>query len=121
MPVTLHLPFPVSVNAIYANGGRARGRSKTARYLAWIKEASLYVKDSHRQKIGPYHIAICLEAPDKRARDLGNHEKAVQDFLVMHGVIQDDSKCQRLVMTWACGLQAPCIVTVSEAAEEVAA
>lgn len=121
MPVTLHLPFPVSVNAIYANGGRARGRSKTARYLAWIKEASLYVKDSHRQKIGPYHIAICLEAPDKRARDLGNLEKAVQDFLVMHGVIQDDSKCRRLVMTWASGLQAPCIVTVTEAAEDIAA
>lgn len=47
--------------------------------------------------------------------------KPISDFLVMHGIIQDDSKCQRLVMTWASGLQAPCVVTITEAAEEVAA
>lgn len=121
MAVTLHLPFPISVNAAYANGGSKRGRHKTARYNAWIAEASLHVRDIHRQNIGAYQLAICLEAPDRRARDIGNLEKVVQDFLVMHGVIQDDSKCQRLVMTWASGLQAPCIVTVTEAAQEVAA
>lgn len=120
MSVTLHLPFPISVNAAYANGGK-RGRSKTPKYNAWIAEASLYVRDSHRQKLGPYHISICLEAPDRRVRDLGNHEKVVQDFLVMHGVIQDDSKCQRLVMTWGVGLPAPCVVIVTEAAEGLAA
>jgi crossover junction endodeoxyribonuclease RusA len=121
MSVTIHLPFPISVNAAYANGGSKRGRHKTARYNAWIAEASLHVRDSHRQNIGPYHIAICLEAPDKRARDLANTEKTISDFLVMHGVIQDDSKCQQLVMTWGKDLPAPCVVTVTEAAQEVAA
>lgn len=121
MSVTLHLPFPISVNAAYANGGHKRGRHKTARYNSWIAEASLHVRDSHRQHIGPYHIAICLEAPDKRARDLANTEKTISDFLVMHGVIQDDSKCQRLVMTWGVGLPAPCVVIVTEAAEGLAA
>lgn len=121
MSVTLHLPFPVSVNAAYANGGNKRGRHKTSRYVDWIKEASTRIKDSHRQKIGAYHIAICLEAPDKRARDLANLEKGVSDFLVMHGVIQDDSKCQRLIMTWGQNLPAPCVVVVTEAAEGLAA
>ncbi|MNK73051.1 endodeoxyribonuclease RUS [compost metagenome] len=121
MTVTLHLPFPISVNAAYANGGHKRGRHKTARYNAWIAEASLHVRDRHRQNIGAYQLAISLEAPDRRTRDLANHEKVLSDFLVMHGVIQDDSKCQQLVMTWGKDLPAPCVVTVTEAAQEVAA
>lgn len=121
MTVTLHLPFPISINAAYANGGNKRGRHKTARYNTWIAEASLHVRDSHRRNIGPYQIAICLEAPDRRARDIGNLEKVLSDFLVMHGVIQDDSKCKKLLMTWGKDLPAPCVVTVSEADQEVAA
>lgn len=120
MTVTLHLPFPISINAAYANGGNKRGRHNTARYNAWIAEASLHVRDSHRQNIGDYHIAICLEAPDRKIRDLANHEKVLSDFLVMHGVIQDDSKCRELVMTWGKDLPAPCVVTVTEATEVVA-
>lgn len=115
--IRLHLPFPVSVNALYANSGNGRGRHKTTRYNAWIAEASIAVKDSHRQAIAPYSLSICLEAPDKRTRDLANLEKGVSDFLVMHGIVKDDSFCQRLVMTWGDGLPAPCVVLVQEAVD----
>ncbi|WP_049732844.1 RusA family crossover junction endodeoxyribonuclease [Rhizobium ecuadorense] len=119
--IRLHLPFPISVNALYANGGNKRGRHKTPRYEAWIAEASIVVKDSMRQRLGPYSISICLQAPDKRARDIGNLEKCVSDFLVMHGIVKDDSFCQRLLMTWGEGLPAPCVVLLQKAEEDLAA
>ena len=74
--IKLELPFPPSVNSAYANGGNKRGRHKTAQYVDWIRLASTKVKESHRRGMGPYSLQICLERPDKRARDLGNYEKA---------------------------------------------
>lgn len=119
--IKLHLPFPPSVNSAYANGGNKRGRHKTEQYVGWIKEASTAVKASHRAEMGPYSLSICLEAPDKRQRDLGNYEKCLSDFLVMHGVVKDDHLCRRLLMTWGEGLPAPCVVIVQEFTEGLAA
>lgn len=120
--IRLHLPFPPSVNSLYGNGGNKRGRHKTQAYDAWIKLASVGIKDSHRMGLGPYSLSICLEPPDKkRSRDLGNLEKAVSDLLVMHGVVKDDRYCQRLTMTWGTGLPAPCVVLVQRAEEGLAA
>lgn len=110
--IRLALPFPPSVNTAYANGGNKRGRHKTDGYRDWIMLASPQVKDAHRVGMGPYSLSICLERPDKRQRDLGNYEKVVSDFLVLHGIVKDDSFCQRLTMTWGEGLPAPCIVIV---------
>ncbi len=118
--IRLHLPFPPSVNTAYANGGNKRGRHKTAQYVDWIKEASTAVKGSHRQGLGPYSLAICLQRPDKRQRDLGNYEKAVSDFLVMHGIVKDDHLCERLTMTWGTELPAPCVVIITEHQEAMA-
>lgn len=119
--IRLVLPFPPSVNAAYANGGNKRGRHKTTQYKAWEQLAGLGIKDSHRQALGPYSIAIALKAPDKRARDLGNYEKCVSDLLVNHGVVKDDSYCRRLTMTWNEGMEAECVVLVMPAEEELAA
>lgn len=119
--IKLELPFPPSVNSAFANGGNKRGRHKTAQYVDWIKLASTKVKESHRQGMGPYSLQICLERPDKRARDLGNYEKALSDFLVMHGIVKDDSYCRRLTMYWAEGLPAPCVVIIQECEEGLAA
>ena len=118
--IRLHLPFPPSVNTAYANGGNKRGRHKTAKYVDWIKEASTRVKHSDRQGLGPYDLSICLEAPDRRARDLGNYEKAVSDFLVMHGIVSDDSKSRRILLTWGRALPAPCVVIVQPSEEALA-
>ena len=121
MKVVLHLPFPPSVNSAYANGGTKRGRHKTAQYVDWIKVASTCIKQSHRQSLGPYSLRICLERPDKRQRDLGNYEKCVSDFLVMHDVVKDDHLCELLMMTWGTALPAPCVVIVQTAEEGMAA
>lgn len=119
--IRLQLPFPPSVNSAYANGGKKRGRHKTESYLGWIKLASTQVKDGQRVGMGPYSLSICLERPDRRQRDLGNYEKVVSDFLVLHGIVKDDSFCQRLTMTWGEGLPAPCVVIVQPSEEGFAA
>jgi crossover junction endodeoxyribonuclease RusA len=119
--IRLSLPFPVSLNAAYANGGNKRGRHKTARYLAWEQLASIAIKDSHRLGIEVYSLAICLKRPDKRRRDLANLEKCVSDLLVSHGVIADDSGCERLTMQWDHGMKEECVVLVMPAEEAMAA
>ena len=115
--IKLELPFPPSVNSAYANGGNKRGRHKTAQYIDWIRLASTKVKEGHRQGMGHYSLQIALESPDKRARDLGNYEKALSDFLVMHGIVKDDSYCRRLTMYWGENLSAPCVLIIQEATD----
>lgn len=116
----LVLPFPPSVNAMYANGGNKRGRHKTAKYKAWEQEASEAINDSHRQGMLDYSLCIALKAPDKRARDLGNLEKAVSDLLVSHGVVKDDRYCRRLTMFWDETATDECVVLVMPAEKGLA-
>lgn len=120
--IRLSLPFPPSVNSAYANGGNKRGRHKTPAYLAWEKLAGTRVKDSHRQGLKAYTLAICLRRPDlRRSRDLGNYEKCVSDLLVSHGIVADDSGCERLTMAWDSGISEECVVIVVPAEEALAA
>ncbi len=119
--IRIVLPFPVSVNAAFANGGNRRGRHKTPAYKAWEQLAALGIKDSHRQSLGPYSIAIALRAPDKRARDIGNLEKVISDLLVAHGVVKDDSYCRKLTMIWNNSMDEECVVLLHEATEDLAA
>lgn len=117
--IRIELPFPPSVNNLYVNAGRRRVMS--ARYKAWFSLACVSVKDTHRQNVGPYALAIALKRPDKRRRDLGNLEKAVSDLLVECGVIQDDSLCERITLTWDHGIKADCVVIVIPCPEAMAA
>ena len=119
--IRLVLPMPPSVNSAYANGGNKRGRHKTPAYVAWERLAGVGIKDSHRLALGSYSLSICLRRPDKRGRDLGNYEKVVSDLLVAHGVVKDDSLCERLTMQWDAGLGADCVVLVQPFDEQVAA
>lgn len=119
--IRLALPFPPSVNAAYANGGHKRGRHKTAAYRAWEQLAAVAIKDSHRQAIEVYSMSICLKRPDRRRRDLANLEKCVSDLLVAHGVIADDSGCERLTMQWDADMKEECVVLVMPAEEAIAA
>lgn len=90
------LPFPPSVNALYSNVPKI-GRVKTPAYRAWSKEAGLRLNlQRPRRMPGRIRMAIRAVPPDRRKRDLGNLEKAISDFLVDMGVIDDDSliECQ---------------------------
>jgi crossover junction endodeoxyribonuclease RusA len=117
--VQLSLPFPPTTNNLFRNAGRKRVR--TAAYDAWFALASTHVKDGHRQNLGAYCLSICLKRPDKRRRDIGNLEKAVSDLLVAHGVVRDDSLCERLTMQWDAGMKEECVVLVMPAEEALAA
>lgn len=49
---------------------------------------------------GPYSAILILVKPDARRRDLDNHSKCVKDFAVQHGLIEDDSLCEKLYIRW---------------------
>lgn len=120
--IRIELPFPPSVNSAYANGGNKRGRHKTKPYLDWEKLAGARVKDSHRVGLRCYSLAICLRRPDlRRSRDLGNYEKVLSDLLVAHGVVADDSECERITIQWDAGLTAECVVIVQPFEQGMAA
>lgn len=87
----IELPFPISVNAMFADG-KAR-RHKSQRYADWLIEAGYRLNVQKPRPIsGPYEIHyIFQEGQDKRERDAFNLEKGCTDLLVKHGIIQGDS------------------------------
>lgn len=92
MTIIARLPFPVSVNAMYAN--KKRGRIKSERYMTWANAAGWELKAQKQEPVhGWYTLTLCLYEDDNRKRDPGNHEKCVSDLLVAHGLIDDDSLC----------------------------
>jgi crossover junction endodeoxyribonuclease RusA len=94
--VSFTLPFPPSVNGLFS--GKARRYASTA-YKAWKAEARPHVPGAH--VAGPYSLELIFDRPDRRARDLGNLEKAVSDLIVERGLVIDDSCCQRIVLAWS--------------------
>jgi hypothetical protein len=85
------LPFPISVNAMYADG--ATRRIKSQRYCDWIMEAGYALNRQHPPSIkGKVRVRYILEEfIDGRERDAFNFEKGVTDLLVAHRVIEKDS------------------------------
>lgn len=95
--IQFSLPFPPSSNNLFP-GKERRFPSKA--YKAW-REAAGRMMPSAGRIDGPYILRLCLDRPDKRARDLGNLEKAVSDLMKTHGLIQDDRFMDRLEMWWS--------------------
>ena len=98
--IEITLPFPVSVNALYAGRGR---RFKSKRYQSWItqsRNALRYQKFSPLMDKYPLQIIYTFGRPDKRIRDCANYIKCVDDFLVSQGIILDDSWIHRGVFQW---------------------
>lgn len=109
---TFRLPFPPSVNQLYSNASGI-GRVKTKAYRSWENEAGLRLNLARPAPIkGPFTIEIQAKRPNARRRDLGNLEKAVSDLLVKHGVIEDDSLMERLVMEWSEEVESGILVTL---------
>lgn len=85
------LPFPPSVNSLYA--GKMR-RYKSLAYMAWVVEAghALNKQKPLPRFTGPVRETIRLGPPAAyRIRDAFNFEKALNDLLVEHGILEDDS------------------------------
>ena len=103
----MFLPFPPSVNGLFA--GKAR-RFKSDAYKTWLKAAKVefdaqmeYDKyyagfAPNTEHKGQVKLTFLFKAPDKRKRDLDNLLKAGIDFIVNQGVIAgDDSRYVRSI------------------------
>ena len=112
--ISLVLPFPVSVNAMFRNVLHV-GRVKTQEYKRWQDEAAMAVLvNKVCGKIdGAYAIHVEIDRPDKRRRDLSNLLKSIEDFCVLQGFVEDDSLCTSIKMKWTDAIEGrpgPCRV-----------
>ena len=98
--IVLNLPYPPSVNNLFPTGKSGR-RFKSDEYSAWLEHAATCVSWKAKKVItGPYTMTATFDRPDRRARDLGNLEKAVSDLLVSLNVVKDDRHAQRITLQW---------------------
>ncbi|WAJ27565.1 RusA family crossover junction endodeoxyribonuclease [Antarcticirhabdus aurantiaca] len=114
--ITVSLPFPPSGHTLFKRQG---GKSMSATYRAWRDEAGWLLKQQRPGSIiGRVDLVVELVAPDSRARDADNYNKAPIDLLVAHGVIEaDDRRIVREITTrWIDGVAGTCIVTIQKAA-----
>ena len=101
------LPFPPSVNSMFANSFNksGKGRYKSKKYKAWTKAAGqelLIQRPNHVTGNIDLNIAFAASQRANRGqmRDISNHIKAIEDLLVQHSVIEDDSLIDGLVVYW---------------------
>lgn len=112
--ITLKLPMPPPANNLFANKA-GRGRVKSERYRTWLNAAGWELKEQKPAKVeGEYCIWLYVERPDNRKRDLSNLIKPIEDLLVSHGVVEDDSKCAEVHLYWS-GSGRGCTVKVEPA------
>jgi crossover junction endodeoxyribonuclease RusA len=100
--ITLTLPYPPSVNHLYAvvHGRKvlsAKGRAYQQAVLQSLYEQQGWTRFGD-QRIG---YTVTAFPPDKRRRDLSNLVKVVEDALTKAGVWDDDSQVD--AMTWQRG------------------
>ena len=102
---TLTLPFPVTTNSLYRNVP-GRGRVKTERHRTWRQAAGWDLEQQKPPRVeGPISLEIAVCRPDRRKRDISNLIKCVEDLLVDHGVIEDDSLVHDLRIHWQPGIE----------------
>ena len=93
----IEFPFlPPSVNTAYYTDFKSRTRHKTAPYRRFEKDIVSYLPKENIS--GDIAIEYNFYMPDKRKRDVANYEKCLTDCLVKYGIIEDDSKIQRLIL-----------------------
>ena len=100
---TVTLPWPPSTNRIWRNvavSGKPRTLlSQEGRvYRKAAADACLVAKLAGKQIHDRLALRLVVQAPDRRARDLDNTVKAVQDALTHAGVWLDDSQIDRLLV-----------------------
>lgn len=93
--IVVMLPVPPSLNGMFFN--TVKGRARTPDYDAWIAEAGWRLSAQRPGRVAGTFEAR-LELPARTIGDIDNRYKAVGDLLVKHGVTEDDSRKQRLVI-----------------------
>ena len=94
LSVSITLPFPPSVNCLFA--GKKR-RYPSAAYRRWRQVADMTVMAARVPQVaGPVSISVQLHASDKRPRDADNYLKSLIDCAVRMRVIEaDDNRIVR--------------------------
>lgn len=92
--------LPPSTNNLFFNRGRARAPTKE--YTAWREQAGLELMVARPRRVpGRVVIVMTFGRPDRRRRDVSNLLKPVEDALVRHGVIEDDSLVDDIRGRWS--------------------
>jgi crossover junction endodeoxyribonuclease RusA len=96
----LVLPFPPTVNNLFAGKGR---RFPSMNYKNWQAEAALALaaQGPLPSFAGKVALTFTFGRPDNRRRDLFNYVKAPEDALVRHGILVDDSLVEFGAVKWA--------------------
>lgn len=108
--ISLDLPMPPSIWALYRNWGKSRNRSEV--YDEWLRSAGneiLATPLERRQPIkGGFTFVLLLpEAArwfknGKRKKiDASNYIKAPEDLLVAHGLVDDDHRNETGSFGWS--------------------
>lgn len=94
------LPVPPTANNLFPSNKAGR-RFPSEAYKEWKNRAGTYFEDQDHEvpKLkGKIAARYSFRFPDKRRRDIANFEKAVTDFLVSRGVIDDDCNIDQLIL-----------------------
>ena len=99
--IRLILPYPPSVNRLWRTTKSGRVYC-SPRYVAWRDHAKWAIHEQAKRVrvTGMYKLTLLAVKPDRRRRDIGNLEKAVNDALVAAKVVEDDSMCHWIDMRW---------------------
>lgn len=118
MTVQIRVPHPPSTNALRTIQRGGRRMISSNKYRAWQKEAGQILEMQRPPMVhGPVTLRIEVGRiltksgkPDKRRRDISNFLKSLEDLLVAHAVIDDDSMVQFGSIEWA--NRDDCLLTV---------
>lgn len=94
MQTTFSLPFPVSVNKMYATNFKTKRRFPSKEYLAWKAASDVeFMRQRPKPISGPVAVLIELQDfNDNRVRDGDNCVKCVFDFLKRACLVADDNR-----------------------------
>lgn len=86
------MPTPPSVNNLFVNAPRGRGRFPSQKYKAWMRAAIKEMALIGTPPLIDTPVHIFLEITGSSRNDLDNCAKAVIDMLVAQGVLLNDNK-----------------------------
>ena len=117
----LEVPIPPSTNQLYRNVSR-KGRVKTTKYKAWLKEALWVIKAGIPVLEPPVQVGVTIYGGKGFSvqSDISNRVKALEDALVETGRIPDDNvqfvtECRQRYFSG--NERARCVLTVVDSRE----
>lgn len=95
----LKIPFPPTVNHLWARTGKRTYLSKEYRSFLALVAAEIRLAPGAREigNANAYAVELTVYPPDRRPRDLDNFFKAALDAVTRAGLWQDDSRVCKLV------------------------